>query len=235
MDQEKLGEHIAHFIEKKKQEIKSQSNIIVWGVELKKTEVAILRKVSGDYLDPELKIFMQAKKEIETALPQIELLVDSSLSYGQRVARIGRRILSFIASKSLTKEERIVSITDFKNRYGDTIMTDKELVNCFRYLTRLVPEIGKYVTSKRSIRLNSKPDLSKIKDGIEALENIPDQEFKLELSKADKGFSTGRTKAKKPIPFKGSLEPWLKKDDHFSHFYDLPDTNPNFLQSYIFE
>jgi len=93
-------------------------------------------------------------------------------------------------------------------------------------------EIGKYVTSKRSIRLNSRPDLSKIKDRIEALENIPDQEFKVELSRADKGLSIGRTRAKRPIPFKGSLEPWLKKDDQFSRFYDLPDTNPDLLQSY---
>lgn len=233
-DQEKLGEHISHFIEKKKQEIKSQSNIIVWEVELKKTDVAILRKVSGDYQDTELKIYMQAKKEIETALPQFELLIDSSLSYGQRVARIGRRILSFIASKSIDKEERVVSITDFKNRYGDAIITDKELVNCFRYLTRLVPEIGKYVTSKRSIRLNSRPDLSKIKDRIEALENIPDQEFKVELSRADKGISVGGSKAKRPIPFKGSLDPWIKKEDQNSQYHDFSETNPDLLYSYYF-
>ena len=233
-DQEKLGEHISHYIETKQQEIKSQSNVIVWEVELKKTDVAVLRKISGDYQDQELRMFMQAKKEIEVALPQFELLIDSSLSYGQRVARIGRRILSFIASKSLDKEERVVSITDFKNRYGDAIITDKELVNCFRYLTRLVPEIGKYVTSKKSIRLNSRPDLTKIKDRIEALENIPDQEFKLELSRADNGINIGRTRAKRPKPFKGSLEPWLKKDDQFSQYHDFSETTPDFLYSYYF-
>jgi hypothetical protein len=230
--EEKLSEHISHFIEKKKAEIKSQCNIIVWEVELKKTDVAVLRKVFGDYQDCELKMHMQATKEIETALPQFELLIDTSLTYGQRVARIGRRILSFIASKSLTEEEKIVSITDFKNRFGDAIITDKELANCFRYLTRLVPEIGRYVTQKRHIILTARPDLSKIKNRIEALENIPDEEFKVELGKAEKGIPVGRNKAKKPAPFKGSLEPWIKKEDSFLRYYDFPETSLNFFPPY---
>lgn len=213
-DQEKLGQSISRFIEKKKAEIKSQTNIVIWEVEVRKSEEAIIRKIYGEHQDTELNKYLQTRKEIETSLPQLELLIDSSLTYSQRVARIGRRIFSFIVSKSLTDEERVVSLTDFKEKYGDAIMADKELANCFRYLTRLIPEIGNYVTERKSIVLKARPALSRIKGKIEALENVTDEEFKVELSKKEKWASMrGARGIKKPKPFKGSLERWIKKDD----------------------
>jgi hypothetical protein len=217
-DQENLSERISKFVEKKKNEIKNNCNIVVWGVEIKKTDVAVLRKVCGEHQDAKLDIHLE-KKGLETSLPQLELLIDSSLTYAQRVARIGRRIFSFIVSKSLTDEERTVSIADFKDKYGDAIMTDKELANCFRYLTRFIPEIGEYVTAKRSIILKAKPALDRIKGKIEALENVPDEDFKVELSRIDEATKVGRIRsAKKPKPFKGSLEPWIKKGNFVRDF-----------------
>ena len=168
------------------------------------------------------------------SLPQLELLIDSSLTYAQKVARISRRIFSFIVSKSLTEEERLVSIAAFKNKYGDAIMTDKELANCFRYLTRLIPEIGKYVSGKRSIVLRARPDLSRIKAKIEALEHLPDEEFKVELGKAEKGLSVRSNRSsKKPLPFKGSLEPWIKKDS-ISLDFDLAEKGLEMLESMFY-
>jgi uncharacterized coiled-coil protein SlyX len=211
-DQEKLSERISEFIEKKKNEIENRCNIVVWDVEIKKTDAAVLRKVCGKLQDAKLDGYLE-KKGLETSLPQLELLIDSSLTYAQRVARIGRRIFSFIVSKSLTDEERVVSIADFKDKYGDAIMTDKELANCFRYLTRVIPEIGKYVTAQRSIVLKARPALNRIKAKIETLENVPDEDFKVELSKIEKTKFGKNRSAKKPKPFKGSLEPWIKKDN----------------------
>lgn len=211
-NQEKLAERITDFVEKKKAETNMRCNIVVWEVELKKTDEAILRKIYGNHQDIELNMYFQAKKGIETPLPQLELLIDSSLTYSQRVARIGRRVFSFMVSKSLAEEERVVSVADFKNKFGDAIMTEKELINCFRYLTKLIPEIGWYVTEKRCIVLKARPDLSKIKNKIEALENVPDEEFKVELSKRDRRIRLkGNNITRKPVPFKGSLEPWIKK------------------------
>lgn len=230
-DQERLADRISQFVEKKKTELKSNCNIVVWEVELKKTDVVILRKVCGEHQDIDLNMYMQAKKGIETALPQLELLIDSSLTYAQRVARIGRRIFSFIVSKSLTEEERVVSLADFKNKFGDAIMADKELANCFRYLTKLIPEIGKYVTERRCIVLKARPDLSKIKNKIEALENVPDEEFKVELSRMEKGTRTrGGKGIKKPVPFKGSLEPWIKKQSSNASSFDSTDRDNGILE-----
>jgi hypothetical protein len=230
-NQENLAERVAQFIEKKKAEIRSQCNMIVWEVEVKKTDSAILRKVYGEHLDTELNMYMQAKKGIETALPQLELLIDSSLTYSQRVARIGRRVLSFMACKSLTEEERVVSVALFKNKFGDAIMTDKELVNCFRYLTKLIPEIGLYVTEKRCIVLKARPDLSKIKHKIEELENVPDEEFKVKLSKIGKRSRIGENRStRKPVPFKGSLEPWMHKQAGSLDTLSFPDFNSGFFK-----
>jgi hypothetical protein len=210
-DQEKLGEKISHFIAKKKEEAESHRNMVVWEVEIKKTEEAIIRKVYGSHQDRDLDTHLEANKEIGTSLPQIELLIDSSLTYPQRVARIGRRILSFVVSKSLAAEERIVSISDFKEKWGDAIISDKELANCFRYLTRLIPEIGDYETRRRSIFLKPKPPLSKIKEKIEDLESMTDEDFKIMLSRKERPPSVMVSGRKKLKPFKGSLEPWLKK------------------------
>lgn len=225
-DQEKLGEKISGFIEKKKAEIKSQSNIIVWEVEIRKTEEAVIRKIYGEHQDSELGKYLQTNRGIETSLPQIELLIDSSLTYSQRVARIGRRIFSFIVSKSLTNEERVVSLSDFKERYGDAVMTDKELANCFRYLTRLIPEIGSYVTEKKCIVLRTKPPLSRIKDKIENMESVTDEEFKTKLVKREKPLSRRVRRVKKPKPFKDtSLEEWIKKNGN--------SRNPSFYFAYV--
>jgi hypothetical protein len=212
--QEKLGERISGFIEKKKAEIKSQTNIIVWEVEIRKTEEAVIRKIYGEHQDFQLNGYLQTNGKIETSLPQIELLIDSSLSYSQRVARIGRRIFSFIVSKSLTSEERVVSLSDFKEKFGDAIMTDKELANCFRYLTRLIPEIGSYITEKQHIVLRANPPLSRIKAKIEDMESVTDEEFKTKLITREKAPSRRVRGVKKPKSFKGvpPLEKWLKKN-----------------------
>ena len=229
-NQEKLGEKIARFIEKKKAEIKSQTNIVIWEVEIRKSEEAIIRKIYGEHQDSELNEYLQTSSGIETSLPQIELLIDSSLTYSQRVARIGRRVFSFIVSKNLTSEERVVSLSDFKEKYGDAIMTNKELANCFRYLTRLIPEIGSYVTEKQCIILKAKPPLSRIKEKIEEMENVTDEEFKTKLAKGEKPSSRRARSAKKPKQFEGaSLEKWIKKNDNlgklgfYGTFIDISD------------
>ena len=223
-DQEKLGEKISSFIEKKKTELNSQSRIVIWEVEIRKTEEAIIRKIYGEHQDFELEKHLQAGRGIETSLPQIDLLIDSSLTYSQRVARIGRRIFSFIVSKNLSSEERIVSLSDFKEKYSDAIMTDKQLANCFRYLTRLVPEIGGYVTEKQSIVLRARPPLIRIKEKIEEMESVTDEEFKTKLARVEKPSSRRTRSVKKPKPSKGpSLERWMKKDNNLgsSSFQDL--------------
>lgn len=173
---------------------------------------------------------MQAGRGIETSLPQIELLIDSSLTYSQRVARIGRRIFSFIASKNLSSEERIVSLSDFKEKYGDATMTDKELANCFRYLTRLVPEIGSYVTERQSIALRARPSLTRIREKIEEMESVTDEEFKTKLARVEKPSSRRIRSVKTPSPSKGpSLERWMKKDNNLGSsgfqdpFADVPE------------
>jgi hypothetical protein len=212
-DQEKLGEKISDFVEKKKAELKSQSRIVIWEVEIRKTEEAIIRKIYGEHQDSELDECLQTGKGIETSLPQIELLIDSSLTYSQRVARIGRRIFSFVVSKSLSPEERVVSLSDFKEKYGDAIMTDKELANCFRYLTRLIPEIGSYATEKQSIVLRARPPLVRIKEKIEEMESVTDEEFKTKLARGEKPSSRRVRSAKKLKPSKStSLEKWIKRD-----------------------
>jgi len=67
--------------------------------------------------------------------------------------------------------------------------------------------------------LKAKPALNRIKDKIEALENVSDNDSKVELSKMEKGTTFGRSKGvKKPEPFKGSLEPWIKKDNIIRNF-----------------
>jgi hypothetical protein len=92
-------------------------------------------------------------------------------------------------------------------------MSDKELANCFRYLTRLIPEIGSYITEKRCIALRAKPPLSRIKDKIENMENVTDEEFKTKLVKREKPPSRRVRRVKKPKPFKdASLEEWIKKN-----------------------
>jgi hypothetical protein len=229
-NQEKLGEKISSLIERKQAEIRSQSSILVWEVEIRKTEEAIIRKIHGIHQDTELEKYLQTNGRIETSLPQIELLIDSSLTYSQRVARIGRRIFSFIVSKNLTSEERAVTISDFKEKYGDAVMTDKELVKCFRYLTRIIPEIGQYVTEKQCIVLKAKPQLSRIKAKIEEMENVTDEEFKTRLLRGEKPSSRRTRTAKKPKPFEGqSLEKWFKKNsgiggpDLYRPFADISD------------
>lgn len=229
-NQEELGEKISSFIKKKKAELRSQSHIVIWEVEIRKTEEAIIRKIYGEHQDSELEKHLQASRGIETSLPQIELLIDSSLTYSQRVARIGRRIFSFIVSKNLTSEERVVSLSDFKEKYGDAIMTDKELANCFRYLTRLIPEIGSYVAEKQSIVLRVRPPLSRIKEKIEEMESVTDEEFKTKLVRGEKPSPRRVRSAKKPKPSEGpSLEKWIQKDNSLGNldlcgtFTDISD------------
>lgn len=48
-DQEKLGEKISSFIENKKIELNSQSRIVIWEVEIRKTEEAIIHKIYGEH------------------------------------------------------------------------------------------------------------------------------------------------------------------------------------------
>jgi len=135
-----------------------------------------------------------------------------------------------VFSARATSEERVVSLSDFKEKYGDAIMTDKELANCFRYLTRLIPEIGSYVTEKQSIVLKVRPSLSRIKEKIEEMESVTDEEFKTKLIRGEKSSPRRVKSVKKPKTSEGpSLEKWIKKDSRLGNsglcgtFADISD------------
>ena len=202
-----FGEKIVGFIRRRGK--KDIANIVVWEVELKRArEEAHIQKIYGTHLDGKLNEQMESKGLI-CSPPRTELLVDPTLVYGERVFRIGRRILSFMASVYLTEEERIVTIQDFREKYPDAIMPDGELKKCLRYLMSLVPEIGEYNTATGELILAKRPSLDKIKVKLEEIQKMTEEDIKVELAKISK--KVGAVTVKRPKPQKTKLDEWLEK------------------------
>jgi hypothetical protein len=204
---EKLGEKIADYI-RRQANTTNPTNIVVWEVILKEPrEEAHIQKVYGRHLDNKLNGQMESGGLV-SSLPRTELLVDPTLSYGERVFRIGRRILSFMASAYLTEKERIIAIQDFRERYPDAIMTDGELKRCLRYLMKLIPEIGEYNSATGEIVLAKRPSLDKIKVKLENIQKMAEDDIKIELAKISKR-EKGVVSLKRPKPQKTRLDKWL--------------------------
>jgi len=205
----KLGEKIANFIGRKEKS-ENLANIVVWGVELRKRrEEAHIQKFYGTHIDSKLNEQMESKG-LMCSPPRIELLVDPTLAYGERVYRIGRRLLSFVALSYLTEKERIVTLQDFRDRYPDAIMTDGELKKCLRYLLKLVPEIGEYNSATGELILAKRPSLDKIKTKLENMQEKTEEEIKVELARI--GKKPGVVKFKHPkVKQKTKITEWLPK------------------------
>jgi len=200
---------ISEFVKVKTQQTKKLANIVVWDMELRKAgEEAEIAKAHGRHYDTELNQMMETTG-LRCSPPQVDLLIDPTLTYPERVYRIGRRILAFMASTYLTEQERTISINNFKEKHLDAIISDHELKKCFRYLITLAPEIGQYSSATSEIALNKRPSLNKIKTRLETIQKMTDVDFKTELAKLGKKIP--RFKIKKPKPEKYTLEPWLKK------------------------
>jgi len=202
---------------------KSLANIVVWGLHLKKRgEEAHIKKFYGNHLDSELNQKMD-EGGFTCSPPRFELLIDPTLSYGKRVFRIGRRILTFLASLYVSEKDRIVSLQSFREKHKDVIMTDKELKNCLRYLSKLVPEIGEYNSATGELKLAKRPSLDKVKAKLENIQEMTDVEIKVELANIGKRGIRGykhpkglqKTKISEFFPKKNVTKgfmPWFKPD-----------------------
>lgn len=201
-----LGDKIADFV-KRRDKAKTLANIVVWGVELRKRrEEAYIQKVYGTHLDSKINKQMESEGII-CSPPRTELLVDPTLGYGERVFRIGRRILSFMASIYLTEKERTVTVQDFRDRYPDVIMPEGELKRCLRYLIKLVPEVGEYNSASGELILAKRPSLDKVKVKLEKIQERSETEIKLELARISK--TKRAVRIKRPKPQEDKLDKWL--------------------------
>ncbi|MDH5665683.1 MAG: hypothetical protein OEY10_05245, partial [Nitrosopumilus sp.] len=164
----------------------------------------------GSHLDKKLNAQMEGEGLI-CSLPRIHLLIDPTLAYGERVFIIGRRILSFLASAYLTEKDRLITIDNFKERYpdADAIMTDAELKKCLRYLLKLVPEIGQLNSATGELMLAKRPSLDKIKRKLKKIQEMIEEEIKIELAKISK--KGVKLAFKRPRPQKTKLDKWLPK------------------------
>ena len=205
-----LGENVTRFI-KSQDTLKDLTNLIVWNVELTKgREEAEIHKVYGKHIDDELNGHME-KSGLICAPPKTDLLIDLTLTYPERVYRIGRRMLAFMAALYLTEEQRKVTIEDFRNKYVDALMTKKELTRCFRYLTKLIPQVGNYDTRKQQIVLRKRPSFKKIKSMLQAIQSMNEEDFKVELARVDKKKISIVSGKLPKTDQKTTLERWVKK------------------------
>jgi len=205
-----LGTKIVRFI-KSRDVLKNLTNLVVWNVELiKGREEAEIHKVYGKHVDNDLNDYME-KSGLKCSPPKTDLLIDLTLTYPERVFRIGRRMLAFVAALYLTEEERKVTVGDFRRRYVDVLMTNKELVRCFKYLTKLIPQIGYYDTRKQQIQLPKRPAFKRIKSRLQEIQLMSEEDFKVELARIGKKeigiVSTSRPKGVQ----KTTLERWVNK------------------------
>ena len=215
-----LSDKIADFISRQVT-TKKLANTVVWGVELKKAREEVhIQKFYGNHLDSKLDEKMESEGLI-CSPPRIELLVDPTLTYGERVFRIGRRFLSFVASSYLTEKDRIVTLRDFRERHVDAIMTDRELKKCLRYLLKLVPEIGKYNSATGEVVLAKRPSLDKIKTKLENIGNMTDEEIKVELARISGRIPVSGVKHPK-IPQETKISDWFSKKRGISKSSCLP-------------
>lgn len=151
------------------------------------------------------------KSGFKCSPPKTDLLIDLTLTYPERVFRIGRRMLAFMAVLYLTEEERKVTAEDFRRRHVDALMTNKELVKCFRYLTTLIPQIGYYDIRKQQIVLTKRPSFKKIKSRLQEIQLMTEENFKVELARISKR-KTGIISTTRPkVTQKATLEKWFDK------------------------
>jgi hypothetical protein len=212
---EQITSFVRNLIERKK-----LTNIVVWGVKLKKRrEEAHIKKFFGNHIDPELNQKMK-DDGLVCSPPRFELLIDPTLSYGKRVSRIGRRILTFLASLYVSDKDRIVTLEDFKKKHTDVIMTNKELKKCLRYLSKLVPEIGTFNSTTGELTLAKRPSLDKVKNKLLTIQEMSDEDIKIELARMSKAGVRGfkrpkdsqKTKISKWFPKRNvnqSYTPWI--------------------------
>jgi hypothetical protein len=202
-----LGGKIANFLSNRNK-AQNPTNVVLWVVELgKEREQAHITKSYGTHLDGKLNEQLE-NKGLVCSLPRTALLVDPTLPYGERVYRIGIRILGFMASVYLTEKERIVTIQDFRERHPDAIMTDSELKRCLRYLMTLIPEIGEYNNATGELVIAKRPSLDKIKTKLEKMQEMTEEEIKVALARIGKE-RRGLVSAKRPKPQKTKLDKWL--------------------------
>ena len=215
-----LGNKIAGFISSQSI-LRNLTNVVVWEVALSKgREEAEIHKVYGNHMDNDLNNFM-GKSKLKCSPPKIDLLIDPTLTYVERIYRIGRRILAFMAAAYLTEEERKVTLQDFRRRNADALMTDKELTRCFRYLITLIPQIGHYENKNQQILLAKRPSVNKVKSKLVAIQSMSEESFKLELARiGKKNVSIVLGKRPKEVQ-KTKLDRWIKKPmkSNASFFY----------------
>lgn len=213
----KLGHKLADFI-KGQSKLKDLTNVIVWGAELiKERELVKITKVHGNHKDGKLNAYLE-KNQLECSLPKTDLLIDPTLTYPERVYRIGRRLLAFMASTYISEENRRVTPDAFRNRYADALMTNKELTRCFRYLLTLAPEVGSYKADNQEILLTKRPLFGKIKSKLLAIQSMNEEKFKLELARVSKKRKLGHIsypKLQRKLQ-KTKLDKWLEKASSMS-------------------
>lgn len=205
-----LRSKIVEFVERQLKN-KILANIVFLEVELeKKREEAHIQKIAGNHLDAKLDEQMGNDGVLSTP-PRFELLVDPTLTPGEKVFRIGRRILTFIAVTYITEEDRILTIKAFKDKHPDAILTNSELKKCLRYLIRLIPEIGEYNSATGEILLAKRPRLDKIKARLESIQTMSEEEIKVELAKGGKkgrNIVSSRSARQQSV----KLDKWLNKN-----------------------
>jgi len=206
-----LGEKLASFVSQYGK-TKNLANIVVWAVELRKArEETYIQKFYGTHRDRKLNAQM-VSDGLVCSPPRTELLIlDPALAYGERVFRIGRRILTFLASSYLTEKDRIVTLQDFRDRYPDAIMTDKELKKCLKYLLKLVPEIGHYNSATGELMLAKRPSLDKIKTKLEKIQEMSEADLKIELARISKQVRVGKVR-RPSIKQKTKITKWFPEE-----------------------
>lgn len=228
-----LGKNTGVFVENMTQEASDLANIVIWEAEFKKGgEEAEIKKVYGKHQDPKLDERMQSQG-LTCCPPLIDLLIDPTLTYPERVYRIGRRIFTFMCSRFLTKEQRTISVDDFKTKHLDAIITNKELKRCFKYLTMMIPEIGE-ISSEGQMILRKRPPLDKIKVKLEMIQKMNVEEFKVELWKISKKRLPKVPEVKKPKAVKYPLDKWIKKENTLknSFYYSVSYSRLNRLEPF---
>jgi hypothetical protein len=200
---------------------------VVWETSISPKEETInLKKIYGKHLDEDLNKQLEGES-LKTSKPRTESLVDPTLDIGEKVFRIGRRIFAFMASNYITEADRIITIENFREQHPDTtVMTDRALKKCFRCLMLLVPEIGVYNSASGEIVLSKRPKLDKIKERLESLQDMDDQQIKVELTKSSRRVKL--TTIQRPTKRqKTNLDPWLSSSRFLSkHFIDLRNDDP---------
>jgi hypothetical protein len=221
---EQIGAKIIDFLSNRYQN-RNSANIVVWETLIKSSQEKVnLKKVYGKHLDSDLNNQLEGQG-LETSKPRMELLIDPTLFVGEKVFRIGRRILAFMASTYITEADRIITIEKFREHHPDTtVMTDGELKKCLRYLMILVPEIGDYNSGSGEIVLSKRPKLDKVKERLESLQDMDEGQIKVELTRSTRREKLPSLKRPKK-PQKTKLDKWLNSSRSFGGYFIDEDNN----------